>query len=79
MLIVLVGLIGVVTVHERSCLEDTAHDTLVTVIERQAGMIELYLLEDAQTLSPSDLQMGQFDADEMLRFEARLLYHTPAL
>ena len=70
MLVVLGGLIGVVASHERSYMQDLVGDTLTALVRAQAGMIELVLSPDARTLKVSDLQMGEFDADELLRFRA---------
>jgi class 3 adenylate cyclase/cell division protein FtsX len=70
LLIVLGGLIGVVTRHERTHLEDQMGEMLLTMVEGQAGMIELTLPADAQTIDLASLQAGQFDADELLRFRA---------
>ncbi len=70
MLVVLLGLVGVVTAHERSYLEDAIRGTLRAMVEGQAGLIALSLPDDAHRLSLSDLEMGQFDADDLLRFRA---------
>jgi class 3 adenylate cyclase len=70
LLIVLAGLIGVVTRHERIYLEDQMGEMLLTMVDGQAGMIELTLPEGAQTIDLASLQAGQFGADELLRFRA---------
>ncbi|UCC63251.1 MAG: HAMP domain-containing protein, partial [Anaerolineae bacterium] len=70
LLLVLAGLIAAVTTHERGYLEGLARDTLTAMVGGQAGMIELNLPDDAQTLRLDDLPTGQFDVETMLRFRA---------
>lgn len=70
-LVVLLGLIAVLTAHERRYLGNVARDSLVSMVEGQATMIELSLPEDAQNLELSDLRLDQFDANAMRRFRAR--------
>ena len=68
--IVLAGLIGVVTAHEQRYLEDMLVDIMSTMVKGQASLIEWALPGDAQTLTFSDLQMGQFDAEDLLHLRA---------
>jgi competence protein ComGC len=74
MTVVLAGLIGVVTTHARVRLQEQMHDALRTMVTWNAGMIELGLPEDAETLDFDTLMAGggafDFDADAMLRFES---------
>jgi putative ABC transport system permease protein len=70
LLVILTGLIGVVMRHERTYLGDQMGDMLLTMIEGQAGMLEMALPPDAQTVELASLQAGQFGADQLLRFRA---------
>ena len=73
MAIVLAGLVAVVTTHARVRIEEQMHDALRTMVTWNAGMIELGLPDDAETLDFDMLQAGQtfdFDSDAMLRFES---------
>ncbi|MCP4535739.1 MAG: FtsX-like permease family protein [Chloroflexi bacterium] len=73
MIVVLAGLIGVVTTHARIRIEEQMHDALRTLVTWNAGMIELSLPEDAETLDLNAIQMGQafdFDSDMLLQFES---------
>ena len=77
MAVVLAGLIAVVTTHARVRMEEQTHDALRTMVTWNAGMIELGLPDDAETLDLNRLQAGEmfdFDADTLLRFE-RLMIH----
>ena len=72
MTVVLAGLIAVVTAHARTRIEEQMHDALRTMVTWNAGMIELGLPDDAETLDFDVLQTEQmidFDADTLLRFE----------
>jgi class 3 adenylate cyclase len=74
MTIVLVGLIAVVITHARVRIEEQMHDALRTMVAWDAGMIELGLPDDAETLDFSSVVAGggvfDFDADALLRFES---------
>ncbi|MEE8392010.1 MAG: adenylate/guanylate cyclase domain-containing protein, partial [Anaerolineae bacterium] len=73
MAVVLAGLIGVVTTHARVRLQEQMHDALRTMVTWNAGMIELSLPEDAETLDFDMLATGQmfdFDSDALLQFES---------
>jgi len=73
MTVVLAGLIGVVTTHARVRIEEQTHDALRTMVAWNAGIIELGLPDDAETLDFDTLQAGQMldlDADALLRFES---------
>jgi putative ABC transport system permease protein len=73
MAIVLAGLTAVVTTHARTRTERQAHDALRTLVTWNAGLIELSLPDDAETLDFDVLQSGQtfdLDADVLLRFES---------
>ena len=73
MAVVLAGLVAVVTTHARVRIEEQMHDALRTMVTWNAGMIELGLPNDAETLDFDMLQAGQtfdFDSDAMLRFES---------
>ena len=50
MTIVLAGLVAVVTTHARVRIEEQMHDALRTMVTWNAGMIELGLPDDAETL-----------------------------
>ncbi len=73
MTLVLVGLIAVVTTHARTRIKEQMHDALRTMVTWNAGMIELGLPDDAETLDFDTLTTGQafdFDADALLQFES---------
>jgi putative ABC transport system permease protein len=74
MAVVLAGLVAVVTTHARVRIEEQTHDALRTMVAWNAGMIELGLPEDAETLDFDSLMAGggafDFDADMLLRFES---------
>ena len=64
MAVVLAGLIAVVTTHARVRIEEQTHDALRTMVAWNAGMIELDLPDDAETLDFDSLRAGQtFDFD----------------
>jgi len=81
MTVVLAGLVGVVVTHARTRIEEQMHDALRTMIAWNAGMVELGLPDDAETLDFDTLMAGGgafdgsteiaqvFDSDAMLRFE----------
>ncbi|HUX75530.1 MAG TPA: FtsX-like permease family protein [Anaerolineae bacterium] len=78
--VVLAGLVAVVTTHARVRIEEQMHDALRTMVTWDAGMIELGLPDDAETLDLYMLQTGQtfdFDSDAMLRFESLMDDMTP--
>ena len=72
--IVLVGLVAVVVAHARIRVEEQMHDALRTLVAWNAGMIELGLPDDAETLDFDTLMAGggafDFDSDALLRFES---------
>ncbi len=74
MVVVLAGLVAVVTTHARVRIEEQMHDALRTMVTWNAGMIELGLPEDAETLDFDMLMSGgetfDFDSDALLRFES---------
>ena|GEM_PF-577537 len=74
MTVVLVGLVGVVVAHARTRVEEQMHDALRTMVTWNAGMIELGLPDDAETLDFDTLMAGggvfDFDSDALLRFES---------
>ncbi len=69
LLLVLGGLTEVVTRHEQNNLEDLLHDTLTTLVEGQASLIELHLPPKAQTLGLTDFQIASFNPEDLLRFK----------
>ncbi|MFZ5918686.1 MAG: FtsX-like permease family protein [Chloroflexota bacterium] len=69
-LVLLLGLIAAVTAHERGYLEDWMRQTLAMMVEGQAGFIEMNLPGDTRSLTLADLELGEFDADALLRFRA---------
>jgi putative ABC transport system permease protein len=68
--VLLGGLIAVVTAHARDYLESRSRDAVGAMVTWNASMIELNLPAGAETLTLSNLQSGQFDAEGMLRFKA---------
>ncbi len=72
MIVVLLGLVSVIVVHARVRMEEQARDALRVLVNLDAGLIELGLPPDAQTLTLDALKSGrqfQADADMLLRFE----------
>ncbi|MCA9976114.1 MAG: ABC transporter permease, partial [Anaerolineales bacterium] len=70
MLLVLVGLTGTVTRHARNYLEETTVDTVTTMVEFSASMVEFNLPPDAATLTLDDLQSSSLDASTLLQFRS---------
>ncbi|MCP4541956.1 MAG: FtsX-like permease family protein [Chloroflexi bacterium] len=70
---VLAGLIGVVVTHARTRITEQTHDALRTMVAWNAGMMELSLPENAETLDFDMLATGEtfdFDSDALLQFES---------
>ncbi len=71
MSLTVLGLVAVVTAHERNYIRDRAYDMLQAMAEGQATMVELLAPDDAQTLDLETLQIdAQFDANALLRFRS---------
>ncbi|MCB9445594.1 MAG: FtsX-like permease family protein, partial [Ardenticatenaceae bacterium] len=70
MLLVLIGLTATVVRHARNKLEETTIDTVTTMIEFSASMVQFNLPPDAQTLTLEDLQSGNLDAETLLQFRS---------
>jgi ABC-type antimicrobial peptide transport system permease subunit/class 3 adenylate cyclase len=70
MLLILWGLTGTITRHARNYLEDTTADTVTSLVEFNASIIEFSLPADAANLTLDSLQSSSLDADMMLEFRA---------